>query len=589
MAKKNDNNIKKEIVYKEGLTILDLSKLMNQPPARIIKSCMLLGLLLNVNQVIEKDTLELVCDDLGFKLVEEVVTDISRYDEIIDEDKLEDLVKRPPIVTVMGHVDHGKTTLLDTIRATRVTASEAGGITQHIGAYQVNKNNRLITFIDTPGHAAFTQMRARGAKITDIVIIVVAADDGVMPQTIEAIDHAKAANVSIIVAVNKIDRPTANPEKVMTELSERGVIAEQWGGDVPFVYISALKGDGIDELLDNIDVLAEVSEYKANPNRLATGSIIEAYLDKGRGAVATLIVEKGTLKKGDHIVCGNIYGKVRTISSDIGKQLKMALPSQPVEISGLSDVPQAGDKFRAFEDEKTAKNVAQTRYESDRQKSFSKKANTLDSMLADKDSQEKVLKIVLKGDMQGSIEVINNMLSKIAVKDFTTNVIRSTVGAISETDVILAEASNAILIGFNVRPSAAIRNLAEEKGVEIRLYNIIYKLQEDIEAALKGMLPTETEEVVIGQAVVQETYKVSSLGTIAGCHVTDGVIERKSLISVIRDGIVIYEGKIESLKYYKDDVKEVKNGYDCGIKIEKYDDVKIGDILEASKMKEVEE
>lgn len=588
---KNKNNNQKQekvVVYREGITITELSNLINTSPASLIKTCFNFDVMANVNQVLERDLLELLCESFGYKVVEENLSKISSFEEEKEDEDPKLLVKRPPIVTVMGHVDHGKTTLLDTIRKTRVTAGEAGGITQHIGAYQVIKNDKLITFIDTPGHAAFTEMRARGAKITDIVIIVVAADDGVMPQTLEAIDHAKAAKVPIIVAVNKTDKITSNPEKVMSELSERGVVAEEWGGDVPFVKISALKGEGIDELLDNIDVVSEISELKANPNRKAKGTVIEASLDKGRGPIATVIVEKGTLKQGDHIVVGNIYGKVRTLNADTGKFLKQALPSQPVVISGLSEVPQAGDKFMVFNDEKTAKQVSDTKKQQEKEKSFNKGAKTLESILGDSESKEKTLNIVIKGDTQGSIEVLTNMLNKISVQDFKANVIRSSVGAISENDIILADASDAILIGFNVRPTAAIRNLAEEKNVVIKTYSIIYEIQEEIENALKGMVAPETKEVIIGQAEVREIFRSSKFGNISGCMVTDGVIERDSLIRIMRDGIVIYDGKLISLKRFKDDVKEVKNGFDCGLRVDKFDDVKIGDVIEAYKMKEVE-
>jgi translation initiation factor IF-2 len=489
----------------------------------------------------------------------------------------------------MGHVDHGKTTLLDTIRKTRVASGEAGGITQHIGAYQIKRKDRKITFIDTPGHAAFTEMRARGAKVTDIVILVVAADDGVMPQTVEAIDHAKAAGVPIIVAVNKIDKPTANPELVMTELSERGVQSESWGGNVPFVEISALKNQGINELLDIVELLADLEDYKANPNRKAIGTVVEARLDRGRGPVATIIVETGTLNIGDNFVVGSTYGKVRTLNDDLKRSIKSAYPSQPVEVTGLQDVPAAGDRLMVFEDEKKVKQIALERSSEERETTLRVKPKSLDSLLGDIAAAEKELNLIIRADVQGSIEALSGLLEKINIQGFHVNIIRSQVGAITENDVILAEASQSIIIGFNVRPTADVRNLAQDKGIEIRLYNVIYKVQEDIEAALKGMLAPVFEEVVIGQAEIREIFKSSKVGTIAGCYVTDGVIERNSLVRVLRNQIVVYEGKLASLKRFKDDVKEVKTGYECGLSIANFNDIKVGDVIEASKSKEVEE
>jgi translation initiation factor IF-2 len=557
--------------------------------AVMIKKLMGLGLMASVNQVIDRDTIEVIAIDEGYIVQDEVITDVTRYDEMQIEDDPKDMKKRPPIVTVMGHVDHGKTTLLDAIRKSRVVEGEAGGITQHIGAYQVVRNGDPITFIDTPGHAAFTEMRARGAKVTDIVILVVAADDGVMPQTIEALDHAKAAKVPIVVAVNKMDKPSANPDRVMTELSEKGLIPEAWGGKTPFVNVSALKKMGIDELLDVIQLISEIEEFKANPNRLAKGTVIEASLDKGRGPVATLIVETGTLKVGDYIVVGNTYGKVRTMQDDLKRRFNEALPSQPIEVTGLNEVPQAGDIFMAFQDERLTKDIAASRQSKQKDQELKQvKKTSLDSMFGDLESTEKELNIIIKGDVQGSIEALKNMLEKIDINGFHVNVVRSSVGAITESDVTLANASKAIIIGFNVRPTAAVKQDADAQGVEIRLYNIIYRVAEDIEAALKGMLEPTFEEIVTGQAEVRETFKVSRIGTIAGCYVTDGVIKRDALVRVLRNGIVVYEGKLASLKRFKDDAKEVKQGYECGLNVENFNDIKIGDIIEASQMKEVE-
>lgn len=593
MAKKQTKKTpqpKKEKIleYVPEMTVGEIAESLGVSPAVLIKQLITLGIMANVNQVLDREVVDLIVGELGYKIVEKQETTDKVLEEVEILEDPKNLKPRPPIVTVMGHVDHGKTTLLDTIRAARVAEGEAGGITQHIGAYQVKKNGSLITFIDTPGHAAFTEMRARGAQVTDIVILVVAADDGVMPQTLEAVDHAKAAKVPLVVAVNKIDKPHAQPDRVMQELAEHEVMPEAWGGDVPFVNISALKNEGIDELLEVVQLVAELEELKANPNRDAVGSVIEARLDKGRGAVATIIVEHGTLKVGDNFVVGNTYGKVRTIHNDLRKQVKKATPSQPVEITGLDDVPQAGDRLIVLEDEKEARTIAEKRAEEEREGALKATTKSLDMLLGDMEAAEKELNLIIKVDVQGSIEALSGILSKIDIEGFHVNIIRSTVGAISETDIILAEAADAIVIGFNVRPSAAVRNLAEEKGVEIRLYSVIYKVQEDIIAALEGMLEPELEERIIGQAEVRELFKASKVGTIAGCFVTDGVIERDSLVRVIRDSIVIYEGELASLKRFKDDVKQVKNGYECGLSIKNYNDIKIGDIIEASKMKEVE-
>ncbi|MGI6787023.1 MAG: translation initiation factor IF-2 [Acholeplasmataceae bacterium] len=577
----------KKFIYRDNMKVSEVAQGLDISPAALIKKLINLGIMSNVNQILERDIIELIVDDLGYSFEVEKITDLTRYDEIEIKEDPKNLVSRPPIVTVMGHVDHGKTTLLDTIRKTRVAQGEAGGITQHIGAYQVKRKGSIITFIDTPGHAAFTEMRARGAKVTDIVILVVAADDGVMPQTIEAVDHAKAAKVPIVVAVNKIDKPTANPEKVMTALAERGVIPEAWGGDVPFVEVSALKNQGIDDLLDVVELVAEMSELKANPNRLAIGSVIESRLDRGRGPIATIIVEQGTLKVGDNFVIGTTFGRIRTIHDDIGRILKQAKPSQPVEITGLNDVPMAGEMLMVFEDEKTARQISEERAHREREDQLKGKKRTLDSLFGDLEAAEKELNLIIKVDVQGSTEALTGLLEKIDIEGFHCNIIRSNVGAITENDIILAEASNAIVIGFNVRPTAAVRALAEEKGIEIRLYSVIYKVQEDIIAALQGMLEPEFEEKIIGQAEVRDVFKISKVGTIAGCYVTDGVIERDSLVRVIRDSIVVYEGKISSLKRFKDDARSVRAGYECGIGIQNYNDIKVGDIIEASKMEEV--
>jgi translation initiation factor IF-2 len=579
----------KTVIYKPNMKVSEVAEALGISNAEIIKKLMMLGVMTSVNQSIDRDTIELIADDMGFKIQDEVITDVTRFDEMTFQDKPEDLVKRAPIVTVMGHVDHGKTTLLDTIRHSRVVQGEAGGITQHIGAYQVESNGEKITFIDTPGHAAFTEMRARGAKVTDLCILVVAADDGVMPQTVEALEHAKAAKVPIIVAVNKIDKPSANPELVMTELSNLGLIPEAWGGNTPFVEVSALKGKGIDTLLEVIQLVSEIEELTANPNRLASGTVIEARLDKGRGIVATVIVTNGTLKVGDNIVAGNTYGKVRTMNDDTKRRFDEAVPSQPVEITGLFDMPQAGDIFVSIEDERQARQIAEERQARQREGDLQKqKKASLMSMMEQAEAEQKELILIIKGDTQGSIEALKGSLEKINIEGLHVNVIRSSVGAITESDVSLANASNAIIIGFNVRPTATVRETAKQQGVEVRLYNIIYKAIEDIEAALTGMLSPEYEEVVTGQAVVRDVFKISKIGTVAGSYVTDGVIERNSLVRIIRDGIVVYEGKMASLKRFKDDVKEVKQGYECGISIENFNDIKPNDIIEASVEKEVE-
>lgn len=584
-----DKNVSKDgvLVYKEGMTVADMATGLGKTIAQVVMKLMQLGIMANQNQSVDRETVELVALDFGYELKDEVVTDATRFDEFTIEDKEDALMKRPPVVTIMGHVDHGKTTLLDYIRNSRVAAGEAGGITQHIGAYQVERKGEKITFIDTPGHAAFTEMRARGAQVTDIVVLVVAADDGVMPQTEEAISHAKAAKCPIIVAVNKCDKPSANPDRVMEELTHYDIIPEAWGGSTPFVQISALKGMGVDDLLDVIQLTAEMMDLKANPSRLATGSVIEAELDKGRGPVATFLVQNGSLRVGDYIVCGDTYGRVRTMEDDRHIKYNESLPSMAVVVTGLDDVPFAGDKFMALSSEKEAREISEQRTSRTKDKLNAASKKTLEELFRSKDDA-KELNLIVKADLQGSAEALKQSLEKIKVDDFKVNVIRCSVGAITDTDIILASASNAIVLGFNVRPTAAVRQTAAEKGVEIRLYSIIYKLLEDIEAALKGMLEPEYEEVVIGQAEVRNTFKISKVGTVAGCYVTDGVIQSNSLVRIIRDGIVVYEGKMASLKRFKDDAKEVKYGYECGITIENFNDIKEGDIIEASVMKEIE-
>lgn len=576
------------IIYKEGMTVAEVATALNKSNAQIIKKLLEAGIFANQNQSLERETIELLALEYGFEIKDEIITDETRFDEIVIEDDEANLVKRPPVVTIMGHVDHGKTTLLDTIRNSRVASGEAGGITQHIGAYQVEKNGNKITFIDTPGHAAFTDMRARGAQITDIVILVVAADDGVMPQTEEAIAHAKAAGCPIIVAVNKIDKPAARPERVMEELSRFNLVPEAWGGNTIFVNISALKGQGVDELLEMVLLTAEMLDLKANPNRLAMGTVIEAQLDRGRGPLATFLVQNGTLKVGDVIVCGDTYGKVRSMEDDRHIKYNKAEPSQAVVVTGLNSVPLAGDKFMVFSDEHKARDIAEAR--ANRRKdevALSSKPKTFADMVEALD-KTKELNVIVKGDVQGSVEALCASLQRINVEDYKVTIIRQAVGAITETDISLAEASNAIIIGFNIRPLANIRKDADEKHVEIRSYNIIYKALEDIEGILKGKLEPEYEEVVTGQAEVRSIFKLSKVGTIAGCYVTDGTIERNSKIRVLRDGAVIYEGVMASLKRFKDDVKEVRQGLECGITIQGYNDIKEGDVFEASVDKEIE-
>ncbi|EGC69214.1 translation initiation factor IF-2 [Enterococcus casseliflavus ATCC 12755] len=577
--------------YSEGMNVADIAKKIYREPSEIIKKLFMMGVMVNQNQPLDKDTIELLATDYGIEPQEKVQVDIADIDKFFEaEEQIEDnLVSRPPVVTIMGHVDHGKTTLLDTLRHSRVTSGEAGGITQHIGAYQIDINGKPITFLDTPGHAAFTSMRARGASITDITILVVAADDGVMPQTVEAINHAKAAKVPIIVAVNKIDKPGANPQHVMQELSEHELIPEAWGGDTIFVEISAKFGQNIEELLEMILLVAEVEDLKADPTQRAIGTVIEARLDKGKGPVATLLVQQGTLHVGDPIVVGNTFGRVRVMTNDLGRRDKAAGPATPVEITGLNDVPQAGDRFVTFEDEKTARAAGEERAKRAlmEQRASSSRV-TLDNLFESlKEGELKEVNVIIKADVQGSAEALAASLKKIDVEGVRVNIVHSAVGAINESDVTLAAASNAIIIGFNVRPTPQAKQQAEAEKVDIRLHRIIYKAIEEIETAMKGMLDPEFEEKITGQMIVRETYKVSKVGTIAGCYVTEGSIRRDSGVRVIRDGIVIYEGKLASLKRFKDDVKEVKLGFECGAMIEKFNDLKVDDVIEGYVMEEV--
>ena len=588
---KKDNSEKVEsITYSDGITVSELASKVNKNSSDIIKLLFMLGKMMTINSPLDDENVELVCMEYGIEAKkEEPKDDESLVDDEVDDPK--DLVERAPIVTIMGHVDHGKTTLLDTIRKSNVTAGEFGGITQHIGAYQVDVNGKKVTFLDTPGHEAFTAMRARGASVTDVSIIVVAADDGVMPQTKEAIDHSKAANVPIIIAVNKMDKPGANPDKVKNALAELGLMPEEWGGDTIFVNCSAKTGDGVKDILETILVVAEVRDLKANPKKLATGTVIEAKLDKGRGPVCTLLVQNGTLKQGDSIVVGSTYGKVRRMANDKGEEIKAASPSTPVEVIGLSEVPVAGDNFKVFANDKDARAVAQARnikkIEKERKATS---AMSLDDLSAQIEAGEiKEVPVIVKSDVQGTAEAVASSLSKIDVDGVRVNVIRSAAGSISESDVILASVSHAVIYGFNVRPDANVRKKAQEENVEIRLHNIIYKAVEEMEAAMKGMLAPVYEEVVIGQAEVRKTYKVSKVGTIAGAMVTEGKIVRDCKCRLIRDGIVIYTGKLGSLKRFENDAKEVLSGYECGMTIENYNDIKEGDIIEAYEDQEVKQ
>jgi len=589
-APKKQKELPEKITFSESLTVAELGKKLHREPSEIIKKLFMLGVMATINQELDKDAIELIAGDYGVEVEEEVLIDATDLETYFADDEDAVLSERPPVVTIMGHVDHGKTTTLDSIRNTKVTAGEAGGITQHIGAYQVVENGKKITFLDTPGHAAFTTMRARGAQVTDITILVVAADDGVKPQTVEAINHAKAAEVPIIVAINKMDKEGANPDRVMQELTEYGLVPEAWGGDTIFVPIAALKGEGIDNLLEMILLVSEVEEYKANPNRAAVGTVIEAQLDKGRGSVATLLVQNGTLKIGDPIVVGNTFGRVRAMVNDLGRRVKQAGPSTPVEITGLNDVPQAGDRFAVVADEKTARQIGESRAQTALQAQRSEKTRvSLDNLFEHmKQGEMKELNVVVKADVQGSAEALTTALQKIDVEGVNVRILHTGAGAINESDITLASAFNAIVVGFNVRPDVNAKRAAEAEGVEIRLHRIIYKVIEEIELAMKGMLEPEYAEKIIGQAEVRQTFKVSKIGTIAGSYVTDGKITRDSGVRLIRDGIVIFEGEVDDLKRFKDDAKEVAQGYECGITIKNFNDVKEGDVIEAYIMEEVE-
>ena len=590
---KNKTKLKKNkvednvVLYHDNMTVKEFSEVLGVSGASLITKLMSLGVMCNLNMSIDYETASLVALEYKKVLKKDTTQDITNFEEYEITDATEDLVPRPPVVTIMGHVDHGKTTLLDKLRHSRVVDTEAGGITQAIGAYQIEHDGKKITFIDTPGHAAFTEMRARGTSVTDIVIIIVAADDGVMPQTKEAIDHALAANVPIIVAINKIDKPDAKPDKIMEEMAALNITPEAWGGKYPFVKISAITGEGIDELLETITLTSEILDLKANPNRYAVGSVIESKLDKHIGGVATLLIQNGTLRIGDPVVIGTIYGKVRTMKNDLGVDIVEAGPSTPVEITGLQGNPKAGDKFMSFETESMAKDVAAKRLEQEKDQKFKKEALSLDSLFNAIDSGIKEINVVLKTDVRGSEEAVKSALQKIDVEGVKVKVIRSDIGTISESDVVLANASNAIIIGFNVSPSSRTKEIAKEYGVEIRLYNIIYKVIEDIEAAMKGMLDPEFEEQSLGTAEVRKIFTFSKVGKIAGSYVTSGVIKNHANIRVVRDGIVIHDGKIAGLQRGKDSVKEVKKGYECGITLESYSDFKEQDILECYEIVEV--
>lgn len=579
-----------KIIYSNTLTVSSLASKLNKKEAEIIKKLMFLGVMATKNQDLDDDTVELICSEYGVEVEKEIVLEDTDFEKYKVEEKPENLIERPAVVTIMGHVDHGKTTTLDSIRETKVTAGEAGGITQHIGAYQVDVSGKKITFLDTPGHAAFTSMRSRGAQVTDIAILVVAADDGVMPQTVEAINHAKAAEVPIIIAVNKMDKETANPDRVMQELTEYEIIPEVWGGDTIFVNISAIKHQGMDELLEMVLLVAEVEELKANPNANASGTVIDAQLDKGRGPVATLLVQNGTLHVGDSLVVGNTYGRVRAMVNDVGARVSQAGPSTPVEITGLHHVPQAGDQFLVFTDEKKVRQIGEARAQKFIAESRGQQSKvSLDDLFEQiKQGEMKELNIIIKADVQGSAEALSSSLQKIEVEGVNIKIIHTGVGAITESDIILASASNAIVIGFNVRPDVNAKNAAANEQVDVRLHRVIYNAIEEIESAMKGLLDPEFEEKVIGQAEVRETFKVSKIGTIAGSYVTEGKITRDAGIRLIRDGIVLFEGEIEALRRFKDDVREVATNYECGITLTNFNDIKEGDILEAYVMEEIE-
>ena len=579
-----DENV---ILYKEGMTVTDLANALEIAPIELVKKCMGLGVMASVNQSLDYDTCEVLVADYSKVLKKEETADISNFENYEIEDKAEDLVERPPVVTIMGHVDHGKTTLLDYIRKSDVVSGEAGGITQAIGAYSVKCNDKKITFIDTPGHAAFTEMRARGAQITDIVIIIVAADDGVMPQTKEAIDHAKAAGVPIIVAINKIDKPEANVDRVMTGLVENGLTPEEWGGDVVVNKISAKSGLGVDELLENILLVAEMQEYKANPNRYATGAVVEARKDSKVGSIATLLIQNGTLRLGDPIVIGNYAGKVRTLKNDKGQNIVEAGPSTPVEVTGISEVATAGDKFMAFESEKQAKEIAAARTLRAHEADTNFSGMSLEDLFGRIKEGEKEINVVLKADVNGSLEAVKNALEKIDVEGVKVKVIRGGVGAITESDVVLASASNALIIGFNVRANNSTSDIAKEYGIDIKTYDIIYKVVEDMENAMKGMLDPEFEEKVIGTLEIRQIFKFSKVGLIAGCHVTSGLVKVGAKARIIRDDIVVYNGSVKTLQHEKDQVKEMKKDMDCGLTLENCQDYKENDIIEVYELVEI--
>lgn len=572
------------------MTVGETAKLLHKDASEVIKKLILLGVMATINQELDIDTILLLAGEFGVEVEVKIPVEEDRFETVEEVDDEADLRERPPVVTIMGHVDHGKTTLLDAIRSTNVTGGEAGGITQHIGAYQVEINSKKITFLDTPGHEAFTAMRARGAQLTDITIIVVAADDGVMPQTVEAVNHAKAAGLPIIVAVNKIDKPDANPDKVKQELTEYELVPEEWGGDTIFVNVSAKQKIGLEGLLEMILLVAEVNEYKANPDKRARGAVIEAELDKSRGPVARVLVQHGTLKVGDAFVAGNCFGRVRAMVNDRGRRLKEAGPSTPVEITGLNEVPQAGDPFMVFEDERKARSIADKRATTQRQSDLGSNTRvTLDDLFRHiKEGEIKDLNVIIKADVQGSVEALKGALEKIEVEGVRVKIIHSGAGAITESDIILAAASNAVVIGFNVRPDNQTKATAEQEKVDIRLHRVIYNAIEEIEQAMKGMLDPVYKESVIGHAEVRNTFKISKVGTIAGCMVTSGKITRTAEMRLIRDGIVVYEGKIDSLKRFKDDAKEVAQGYECGITLDNYNDLKEGDVIEAFIMETVE-
>ncbi|SCW42385.1 translation initiation factor IF-2, partial [Paenibacillus tianmuensis] len=584
------DNTPKKIIVRGTMTVGETAKVLHKDASEVIKKLLFLGVMATINQELELDAIQLLASEYRVEVELKIPVEEDKFEQFEEQDEEADLMERPPVVTIMGHVDHGKTTLLDAIRKTSVTEGEAGGITQHIGAYQVETHNKKITFLDTPGHEAFTSMRARGAQVTDITIIVVAADDGVMPQTVEAISHAKAAKVPIIVAVNKIDKPDANPDRVKQELTEYELVPEEWGGDTIFCNISAKQGIGLENLLDMILLVSEVQELKANPNKRARGTVIEAELDKGKGPVVRVLIQHGTLKVGDSFVAGVCFGRVRAMMNDKGRKLKEAGPSTPVEITGLTEVPQAGNPFLVFEDERKARDIAEKRAITLRQSEMGANARvTLDDLYKQiKEGEVKDLNVIIKADVQGSAEALKGSLEKIDVEGARVKILHSGVGAITESDVILASASNAIVIGFNVRPEPQAKNTAEQEKVDIRLHSIIYKVMEEIEQAMKGLLDPEYKEVVIGHAEVRNIFKVSKVGTIAGCMVTDGKIVRSAEVRIVRSGIVVFEGKIDSLKRFKDDAKEVAQGYECGISLERFNDLKEGDTIEAFVMETVE-